>query len=899
MRLFHRLRRTLFRRRYEADMAAEMQAHVEMETERRIATGEDPTTARRRAAATFGSIDARTEQVRDARLGAWLDQTWQDLRYAARGLRRSPLFTVIAVFSLAIGIGASTAIFSVLNAAVLRPLPVRDPGALREVHWQGQKPSFYNYSGVGRRELGDGFLAGSSFPYPALAAFQQSSQDLASLFALTNLPRLIATARNESSLISGLMVSGNFFPAYGATTSLGRPLTPDDDRPGAEPVVVITHRLWSTAYHLDPNVLGETLSLNRQPFTIVGVLPPDFVGPLPGDMGDCYVTSAQQAHVEGNRPISSLNHWWVHLMARLAPGTTDAQLAAALSGPFAELLADSKSRLDHPGIRLEDGAHGAGITLRRGAVPPLLALLGFIAVVLAVACANVGGLLLARGAFRQHEFAVRAAIGANRTRLLRQSFAESVLLSAVATGVGLLFAAWIKAALLSNFDSLTEMIRIDLHNDGRVLAFTLLLALFTALLFGLLPALRAARSSPLSGLKQSTALAAPRLRMARLLVTAQVGLSTLLVVAGGLLIRTFGNLVQVDPGFDAANVLLFRIDPARAGVAEAELGPFFDSARDAVATLPGVRSVALTSLMLASDSSSTDAIRIPGQAPDANALADINVLAVSEGYFETLGIPLLRGREFLSTDDEASSRVAVVNESFVRTYFPTGPGLGQTFVLSSRSEVPITIVGICRDAKYASMRDEIGPLMCFPHRQSGYRANKFIIRTALPPLALVPAARQALTAINPHVPIATIRTQEQLVHHSLAFDRLLASLCGGLAGLSLLLSGIGLYGLLAYNVARRTSEIGIRMALGANRHDIAGPIVRDALKLTVFGLVVGLPAGLGIAHLMRSQLYGIGPADPLTLSLGVTLLLMLTVLAAWLPARRATRLDPLTALRSE
>jgi predicted permease len=822
-----------------------------------------------------------------------------DLRFAFRQLAKSPGFTAVAVLSLALGIGASTAIFSLLNAVLLRSLPVRAPHELRVVQWTGVNPRLNNYIGMDPIVKRGSFSVGSSFPHPAFRQFREHGGGLAAVFAFFQMPRVTATARGEARVASGLMVSGNFFAGYGASTLLGRPLAVEDEPTGAPLVTVITHGLWERRFGLDPAVLGQTLTLNQNAFTIVGVLPPEYVGPLPGDMAEFYVTFAAQPVLAANRTLDSANQWWLQVMARVAPGASEARAQAAFEVSFRGVLADSATKMEQPGIRLEKGAQGAARAIRERMALPLLALLGVVALVVAIACANVAGLLLARGAARRHEFAVRAAIGAGRWRLVRQALAESLLLGLAAAAAGLLIAGWGKTILLQSFGARLDNYRLDLSTDFRVLAFTLGVSLLTALVFGLLPALRASRVDPLEGLKSRSALAAPRLGLGKLLVAVQVGLSVLLVMGAGLMIRTFANLVRVDPGFNPANVLLFRVDPAQAGVTGASVGQFFAAARRSLAAIPGVRSVALTSLMLTGDGANTGAIEFPDRPAKAGETLQASELTVSDGFFATLGIPIVLGREFLSSDTAASLRVAVVNETFVRTFFAGEFPLGRTFALKGQPGLPFTVVGVCRDAKYASIRETIPPVMCFSHQQREYRASKFVIRSALPPLSLVPAARKAIATLNPHLPLSAIRTQEELVERSTAVDRLFAGLCGGLAGVAVLLACIGIYGLMTYNVARRTGEIGIRMALGATRRDIAWPILREALVLTSVGLAVGLPAALGLARVIRGQLYGVSPVDPLTLGLGSVGLMAVAVIAAWRPARRATRVNPVEALRAE
>lgn len=821
------------------------------------------------------------------------------LRFALRSLAKSPGFTLIAVLSLAIGIGAGTAIFSLLNALLLRALPVRAPHELRVLNWAGVNPRLNNYTGMDPITKRGRLSVGSSFPYPAFREFREQGVGSSEVFAFFSMPRITATARGEAAVTSGLMVSGNFFPGYGASTFLGRPLTEEDARPGAAPVAVITYGMWERRFGLDPAAVGQTLTLNQNAFTVIGVLPRDYVGPLPGDLAEFYVSFATQPILAANRSLDSVNQWWVQIMARVADRAGEARAQAALEVIFRRVLADSATKMEQPGLRLENGAQGAARGMRERMARPLLLLLGVVALVMTIACANVAGLLLARGAARRHEFAVRAAIGASRGRLIGQTLTESLMLGLAAAVAGLLLANWGKVLLLQSLGSKLENFRIDPDTDLNVLAFTLGLALFTTLVFGLWPAIRASRVDPLEGLKSRSALAAPRLRLTKVLVTVQVALSVLLVVGAGLLLRTFANLSRVDPGFHAENVLLFRVAPSQVGLTGEALGRFYAEARRSIAAIPGVRSATLTNLVLTAGDSSSNTIELPDRPARAGETRSANELYASDGFFAAMGIPILLGREFAASDTATSLPVAVVNETFARTFFPGENPIGRTFQVSGNDTPAFTIIGLSRDAKYAGIREAVPPVMCFCAQQRDLRAITFVVRSTLPPLALVPAARKAIAALSPDLPLSAVRSQEAVVKSSTAVDRLFAGLCSGLAGLALLLACVGLYGLMAYNVTRRTGEIGVRMALGATQRAIAWPILREAVLLSGVGIAIGLPLAFALSRLVKSQLYGVGPGDPLTLGAGALVLLAIALLAAWQPARRASRVDPMIALRAE
>jgi predicted permease len=822
---------------------------------------------------------------------------WHDVRYGFRMLSKSPGFMVVAVLSLALGIGANTAIFSLLNAAILRALPVRNPHELRVVNWLGYNPVTSNYTGSGTRSTSSGGHVASSFPYATYRDFRDRGTGFSEVFAFCQLFGCTALTLAGATTSDGLMVSGNFFKGYGAETLIGRTLAPEDDHPDAAPATVITYRWWERQFGLDPNALGQTVSINKTSFTVVGILPRRYVGPTAGDSTDFYVPMSAQPQLRSGYPLDSYNHWWVEIMARLAPGANERQAWASLDSIFKQALTapGSTTKMDRPGIVIEDGSRGP-LMSREHFAEPIYVLLGAVGLVLLIACANLASLLLARGAARQHEYAVRTAIGAGRWRLIRQSLTESLLLALAGGVIGLVFAEWGKSVLMGILSSYLGAFHLDVRTDARVLVFVFGVSLATALLFGFLPALRAGKVDPLAGLKDRAAVGAPRLRLGRVLVTIQVSLTLLLVVGAGLFVRTFANLSRVDPGFDTENLLTFRLNAGQAGYKSQKLTEFYGNLSQSLAAIPGVRAVSFSTLSLLGGGMSRSGISIPGRPvkPDEHLQAD--QLIVSESFFSTVSIPMLQGRTFLPSDTSESSHVAVVNECFARTFFPDENPLGRIF---KHGNMDVEIVGICANAKYWNLRSEVPPIMYLPHAQWREGSVYFQVRSVLPPLSLVPAVRKMVAALDQTIPLTDVRTQAEQISRQLTLERLFAVLCGFVALLAMLLSCIGLYGLMAYNVARRTNEIGVRIALGARPHDVAWPIVRGALLMTAIGAVFGGAGALALAQLIRSQLYGIAPHDPVTLAGGVVLLLMVAACAAWLPARRAARVDPMEALRCE
>ncbi|MGA2862981.1 MAG: ABC transporter permease [Verrucomicrobiota bacterium] len=890
--------RSLCRRRaVKREIDEELRFHLEQRAADNLAAGMSPEEAGRAARRRFGNVQSIREGCRDVRGASLGETTLQDIRFGLRMLRKNPGFTAVAVLSLALGIGVNTGIFSLLNAVLLRSLPVRNPHELRVINWVGRSPELHNFSSssaMGR--LPTGLTYSGTFPYPAYRDFRDRGTGFAEVFAFSPLYGVTMVARGDASTTGGLLVSGNFFTGYGAQTLLGRPITAGDDQPGAPPVTLITYRLWERQFGLDPNVLGQTVTLNKNAFTIIGVLPRDFVGPFPGDPADFYAPLSAQPQLAPNFPLTSPSHWWVDIMARLAPHANEAQAQASLEVFFRQALRASDSRIEQPGIWLADGRRGPSNIIRQRAALPLWGLQASVGLVLLIACANLASLLLARGAARQHEMAVRAAIGAGRWRLVRQLLTESLVLSLAGGGLGLLFAWWAKAVLLSFLSGFQDIFHFDARTDTHVLLFTLGLSVATALLFGLLPAVRAACVDPAAGLKDRAALGAPRLRLAKVLVSLQVGLSVLLVVLAGLVIQTFANLSRTNPGFNPENLLLFRLNAAQPGREGQRLLNLYENLRQSIAAIPGVRAVAFSDVALIAGSESLSGISIPGRPANPNQPLQAWQMVVSDAFFSTMGMNLLLGRDFDPADTGASPKVAVVNETFARSFFPGESPLGRSFTLGGAD---CQIVGVCRDAKYAELRKDAPPTMYLCCRQTSVGGMYFEVRSVLPPLSLVPAVRQAVAAFAPDLPLAEIKTQRQQIDRSIAPERLLLSLSCFLALLALLLSCIGLYGLMAYQVARRTAEIAIRMALGARPQDVARPIVRDAALLAATGVAFGLPVAFGLTHLVRAVLYGVQPYDPATLIGSAVLLLCVAALAAWIPARRAARVNPMTALRYE
>lgn len=892
-----RLRRAIDRRAFDQQMAAEMREHLERETAQRVSAGEDPATARRHAAIEFGHADSLKEQVRDRRFGNHVEEGVRNVRFALRGLGQAPGFTVIALATIAIGIGAGTAVFSLVNAILLRSLPVPNPQELRVVHWSGTDVRMRSINQDFSRSDGNREFS-EAFNHPALLQLREQAAGIADVFGFFPLRNVTAVSGRNVISADGLMVSDNFFSALGVRALIGRVFARGDDAAG-RPNVVITHAVWQRHFAADPAVLGQTVTMQGVDFTVIGVLQRDFTGVRPGQAPGFYlpiIAGSPFLHV----PLSEDWHWFIRLMARLRPGHTDAQLSATLSVIFA---ASARHQMGEPTIVIEPGQGGLGFD-RDAYGKPLLIMLGVTGLVMLVACANVAGLSLARGASRQHEFAVRVALGSGRRRLIVQSLTESSVLAFLGASLGVLFAVWGRGAISGLLAGSADGLRYDLSLNRAVLGYSLAAAFVTALLSGLLPAWRAGRVDPLTGLKLRGTAGAPRLGIGRVLVAAQICVSVSILTGAGLGLRGLTNLRHIDPGFTTDNLVVFEVNPAASNYNADTLTSYYDRVQIALIAIPGVTNAALLDYALLSDRRSRGGFRLTYKPELGDEERWTSRLTVNESFFATIGIPVLDGRGFTAADAADAPRVIVVNEAFVRDFMDGQSPIGHTLSIWSADW---RIVGVCRDAKLNHIKSKVSPTTYFPFRQRFYdrfrnntlRLATFAVRSPLPAAALRAAIQQAVNDVDPTVPVAGFTTQSALVDRTIGQERLLAILCSALGGVALLLCCIGLYGLIAYDVTRRTGEIAIRMAIGAQRGDVARPILREALLLAAIGIGVGLPAALGVTQLIKSQLFGVSPLDPATIVAVVAILMAVTALAAWLPARRATRIDPLRALRNE
>jgi len=853
----------------------------------------------------------------------------QDLRYASRWLVRNPGFTALAIVTLGLGIGANTALFGVLDAALLRRLPVRDPGRLVLFEWRAGKP----FRTSGRR--------GSSMPMPpdttgdsvfrpdvyermqeARTAVTVRERPLQALFGFAPIYELTSRVGDHAEIIQAQAVTGGYFEGLGVNPILGRAITEGDDRPGAVPVAVLSHAFWRDAFGGDPAVLGKVVTLNRTAFTVIGVTPSGFSGALQVDYQPSVTVALAVEPVllgddSGLRP-SGLSQagrppiWFLNVMGRLKPGATLTEARESLSPAFRAAALDvmPPPRRDGEPVRLE-AKDEPRLTARPGDVGliehrhmysrPIYALFAVVGIVLLIACANLANLLLARAALRRGEIRTRLALGASRGRLIRQLLTESLLIAVLGGLAGVLFAVWSEGALTSiaGPDARVLPNGVSIGLNAQVVAFAIALTLVTALLFGLAPAWGTSRYDLSRGLNQSRRTAS-RARVGGGLIVLQVGLSVILLSGAGLLLRTLHNLELVPLGFNQERLLVFGLRPEQAGYREERLAQFYDSLFMRLDALPGVRAATFSRIPLIGRYSWNTSILLPGEGERSAADHIVNRQIIRENYFEALQIPRLRGRAFTARDDERAPRVAIVSATLARKLFPGADPIGQR-VSDPDDKWEAEIVGVVGDTKYDSQRSEIEPLLYTPWRQDIRNVGEmyFALRAADDPAALTRTAERVVHDLDPGLPITDIGTQEARSRATVGRERVYAQILTFFGGLALLLAATGLFGVLAYSVAQRTNEIGIRMALGARGHDVVRMVVAQGLRPAVLGLGLGLGVALALGRTVAGLVYGIPASDPVTLAAVAALLLSIAALAAFVPARRAARVDPIVALRTE
>jgi macrolide transport system ATP-binding/permease protein len=904
--LLRRLRHRMQRDQFERELEEEMRHHLALSAEQRGSAGA--------ANLQFGNMTLLREESRSMWTWTIWEQFLQDVRYGLRSMAANPLFTAIATISLALGIGANTAIFSFMDAILLRTLPVKNPQELVVFKWRAKtEPGVIHNMSGSRYGDGAGGMSSPNFPYPAFQTLRANPDPLSTVFGYAVARRLNIVAQQQAEFAQGLYVSGGFYSGLGVTPAVGRLIGDEDDRAGAPLVTVLSWAYWQRRYNRDPGAVGQSILINNKPVTIVGVSAQEFFGVDPGGQPEVYIPlhaapslSTFRQETE-QRDFFDGNFYWVEMIGRLRPGVSREQAQVTVAQKFrqyAESTASTaKERVEFPALRLQDGAGGLD-SLRRQYSKPLLVLMAMVGLILTIACANIASLLLARTAARRKEIAVRLSMGAGRMRVIRQLLTESLLLSLMGGFAGLLVAMWGIRSLTWLLANGEERFTLHATLNWQVMLFTLGLAVITGTLFGLAPALQSTRVDLTSALKQVRANeAGGRSRgfgLGHVLVTAQIGLSLLLVVGAGLFVRTLTNLHSVNLGFNQENLLLFSLDAKQAGYKDAALGHFYGDLLDKFRRIPGVTSVGLSQFPLVAYYWDSSKILIPGAPATDGKEQETCVTMVDSGFLPTMQIPILRGRG-LEARDLASSRVAVVTEEFVKKFFPNGNPLGRRFGLGD-GPADIEIVGVARTTLYNSVKEkETPPVAYVPYTQNldGLSRVYFELRAAGDPLSLVPAVRQIVHGASPNVPVAQVKTQAAQIDETISEERTFAQLCSGFAALALGIACVGLYGTLAYTVARRTSAIGIRVALGAMRGQIVWMVLREVLVVAGVGVVAGLGAAWATTRFVESYLFGLKQHDPGVLAGAVVVLIVAAGAAGLGPAWRAARIDPLVALRHE
>jgi predicted permease len=829
----------------------------------------------------------------------------QDIRFGLRTLAKNPGFTLVAILTLALGIGANAAIFSLTDQVLLRFLPVERPQELVVLHSPGKSHG---------RTWND-IQGGHSFSYPMYKDLRDRNEVFAGLLARYHVQVSVA-GQGQSQLAEGELVSGNYFQVLGVRPALGRVFSSQDETAaGANPVAVLSYGYWTRNFGGDPNILNKQLSVNGSSFTVVGVARSGFAGVQVGQVPDLFIPITMKAQMTPNWDgLADRNDHWVTMLARLKTGISSTKAEAGLvplyhailegEAPALKLSSRDQQEFLNRKMRLDTGSHGRPV-LQHDAKQPLLVLMAMVGLVLLIACANLAGLLIARGEGRQREIALRLALGAGRGRLVRQLMTESLLLAIVGGVAGLALASWTLVVIVKSIPESVGASGLTAQLDYRVLIFACAISLLTGVFFGLAPAIRATRTDLQGVLKDQGASVSggkANVRVRKSLLVSQIALTAVLLASAGLFAHSLFNLKQQDLGVRPDHVLEFSISPELNRYTPPHTISLVERIRKSIEPLPGVRAVSASEIPMLAGSNSTSNITVEGYKAQEDEDMQVDQNSVGPDFLATMGIPLLNGREFSDSDTSASPKVAIINESMARRFFAGRKPVGLHFGFGNAKEAKIDteIIGVAKDSKNTDLRDEVYPSVFLPYSQSEHAGNAtFYLRTNQDPVALTATVRNVVQGLDSNLPLYDVKTLTVQVDDIAFTDRLVTVFSLGLGLLASLLAAVGLYGVMAYVVARRTREIGIRMALGATRQTVAWMILREILGMLAAGLAVGLIAAYGIGRVIESQLFGVKASDPFVFFIAAGLLIAVALLAGWLPSRKAAGVDPMVALRYE
>ena len=876
------------------DLDREFAHHIAERRDALMDSGMNARDAEAEARRKFGNTTSQKERTRDVDLFTWLETCFADVRYALRALRRSPAFALVAILSLALGIGANTAIFSLINAVMLKSLPVQHPEQLAAV------------------AMGD-FFAGHTFSNPLWEQVRDRQDMFAGVFA-TARTQFDLTTGGEVRRAMGEYVSGDYFSVLGVRPAVGRVIGHTDDVRGCPAIAVLSAPFWQSEFGGDTRAVGKRIMLGGHPFEIVGVADASFFGMHLGMPTQVYAPLCSMAVIRGsNADLDERDNWWITVTARLRPGKAPAELRGRLNALAPAVFQatvparySAKDQAHYQKTTLVVEPQPAGLSgLRDTYKSALYTLMVIVGVVLLIACGNVANLLLARARVREREAAVRLAVGAGRGRLVRQLLTESLVLAAIGAGTGVLFAQWGTRLLVSLLSTSSDAVWLDLSVDGRMLAFTGAVAVLTGVVFGIVPALRAANVDPQSAMRgagRGSTDERRRFSLAKTFVVGQVALSLTLLIAAGLLLGSFRKLTAIDVGFRGESVLIVSTDISRAGLAEDARHGMYQSLLERLQAIPGARSVAQADIVPMNGMMANDALVVDGFVPGSPRDAVVWINSVSAGYFATLGMQMLAGRDFGPADRLATQPVAIVNEGVARKFFPGKNAVGQLFhsMDGDKPGPAVQIIGIVKNAKYESITEDHSETVFLAAAQDERPRNgtAFAIRASGPPSALIPAVRSAISSVNNTIAF-DFKTLDEIVSASLGRSRLLAQLSAFFGALALVLAIVGLYGTMAYTVARRRNEIGIRIALGAARTRVLAMVLGEAGWMVLGGIAAGTAIAAGATRWVSSLLYGLQPTDAMTYLISGIVLAAVALAASAIPAWRASRLDPMEALREE